>query len=479
MKSSLSRQLILYFSSLLIVFAIILTLVFSIVTNRQTKQDIQTALITTVSELKELIELNRGMGISRDRLESSLRNVGLNDVQAWLVYQDGRISLLSQTRMGMMRERFDITDRTQSIINRVLNGETVLNETLSGVFDQETTTVGMPIMFNRQVTAGIFVSASNQAIANLNRTSLRVLFISLIIGLGVAMLIGYAVSLRFLRPLQKASHAVNALADGRFDVALEVSGDDELSQLSKNINVLAKRLYHAHQQTEQLEEQRKSFFADITHELRTPITIIRGLMEGIRDGIKPEVSVNEIANQVLNETKGMQRLVQDILDLTKLEDPNFKMNFERLDLNLIFQDLHRSAQALAQHKKQSIDFDYPFITQAFVGDAQRLKQMWMIVLDNAIAYSPEGSNIRFESKLEQNILAIKISDQGPGMPQTQLDELFQRYKTTNQANGNGLGLLIAHKIASAHKISLKVVSEVGVGTQLVFSLNLSKHKDSS
>ena len=474
MKHSITRQLMLYFSALMLIFALILVLVFTFVATQQTKQNIQRSLMATASELKEAIESNRGMGISRDRLESILRSVELSDVQAWIVYQDGRISLLSQTRMGMMRERLEISHQTQTIIDRVLNGETVLSETLSGVFDQETTTVGLPITQQQQIIAGIFISASNQAIADLSKTSLRVLMISLGIGLLVALLIGYVVSLRLLRPLQKASQAVSALAEGNYHAALHVSGQDEISQLSHNINVLAKRLDQAQQQSQQHEQVRKAFFADITHELRTPITIIRGLMESVRDGIQADMTMQELANQVLSETQGMQRLVQDILDLTKLEDPNFKMTFESLDLNIIFQDLERSALTLAQQKKQALQFEYPLIQKVYLGDAQRLKQMWMIVLDNAIKYSPEEASIFFKVLIDQDALIVTIQDQGPGIPKPQLNELFERNKTSNQAKGNGLGLLIAHRIALAHQISLDVQSNEQAGTQFSFKLNLNE-----
>lgn len=473
MKSSITTRLILYFSSVVIAFALILVIVFSFVAQRQTEQEIQTSLQQTSLELKEVLEESQGISIARDRLENILRSIELSDVQAWIVFSDGRINLLSQTRMGMMRERLEITEKTQDLIDQVLSGESILSESLSGVFDQETTTVGVPIEINQQVTAALFISASNQAIANLNRTSLSVLRISLGIGLLLAITLGYFLSLHFVKPLKQANQAIDALALGQYDTKLSVSGKDEISQLSLNINTLADRLHQAQSQSEQLENMRKSFIADITHELRTPVTIIRGLMESVQDGLIEAQDLPQMATQILSETKGMQRLIQDLLDLSKLEDPSFKMVKEAVDLNIVLQDLQRSASALATHKNLRFDFDYPHIPDVFMADAQRLKQMWMIVVDNAIKFSPEQGLIRIQGTLNNQEFILRISDQGPGIDENQRKELFERYKSSNQAGGNGLGLLIASKIAVAHDIDLQIESELNQGTSVVFKLHLT------
>jgi signal transduction histidine kinase len=470
MKSSITTRLILYFSSVVVAFALILVIVFSFVAQRQTQQEIQTSLQQTSIELKEVLEESQGISIARDRLENILRSIELSDVQAWIVFADGRINLLSQTRMGMMRERLEITEKTQDLIDQVFSGESILSESLSGVFDQETTTVGVPIEINQQVTAALFISASNQAIANLNRTSLNVLRISLGIGLLLAITLGYFLSLHFVKPLKQANQAIDALALGQYDTKLVVTGKDEISQLSLNINTLAERLHQAQQQSQQLERMRESFIADITHELRTPVTIIRGLMESVQDGLIEADDVPQMASQILSETKGMQRLIQDLLDLSKLEDPSFKMMKDAVDLNIVLQDVQRSALALATHKDLSLSFEYPHIPHIFMADAQRLKQMWMIVLDNAIKFSPAQGVIRVGGQLEHNEFTLIISDQGPGMAEAQLKEVFERYKTSNQAGGNGLGLLIASKIAAAHDIDLRIESQLNQGTQVIFKL---------
>ena len=219
---------------------------------------------------------------------------------------------------------------------------------------------------------------------------------------------------------------------------------------------------------------RQNFIADITHELRTPVTIIRGLAEGVKDQVYPIEDSPKISAQIIQETLGMQRLIQDLLDLSKLEDPDFKLDKQVIELHDVLDDVVRSASALLAQKQQTLDVQIESGSWPFNGDAQRLKQMFIATLDNASKFSSEKSSITLMARQETEMIVIEVVDHGIGMDDLKQKELFQRYKkdSQNNPNGNGLGLLIVSKIAANHHIRLEVESQVDVGTTIRFKIPL-------
>lgn len=170
----------------------------------------------------------------------------------------------------------------------------------------------------------------------------------------------------------------------------------------------------------------------------------------------------------------MQRLIQDLLDLSKLEDPDFKLDKHVIELHDVLDDVVRSASALLIQKQQILNVQIESGTWPFEGDAQRLKQMFIATLDNASNFSPAQSNIEFIAKQEAKMVTIEVVDHGIGMDELKQKELFQRYKndSQNNPNGNGLGLLIVSKIAANHHIRLEVESQLDRGTTIRFRIPL-------
>jgi signal transduction histidine kinase len=219
---------------------------------------------------------------------------------------------------------------------------------------------------------------------------------------------------------------------------------------------------------------RQNFIADITHELRTPVTIIRGLAEGIKDKVYDISESPMISTQIIHETVGMQRLIQDLLDLSKLEDPDFQLDMRPLELHEVLQDVSRSAHALLDAKKQHLILDIQEGEWNIIGDQQRLKQMFIAVIDNASKFSTINQNIELKAVKIDETVRISIKDNGVGISELQQKELFKRYKkdSQNNPNGNGLGLLIVSRIALNHSIDLSVNSEENKGTEIVFNISV-------
>jgi signal transduction histidine kinase len=479
MTKGITRQLILYFILVIVSFAIVIGFVFGFNVRRQTRESIEVNLLSRSNLIANLIAENRSFDIDKKVVEDYLSSVDLDDLQVWVVSNDGEINTITETRMGMgmMRNYYSLNKSTQDLLTKVLKGEQLVSDRIKGVFDVDTMTVGTPIKINDQVVGALFISASLSSIDALSTGSIRTMLIALSIGILIAIALGYFLSLNFIKPLMRANQAVNTLALGQYDVHIDDSRGDEIGLLAKNINSLAKRLEDASRQSENLEKMRQNFIADITHELRTPVTIIRGLAEGIKDKVYDISESPLISTQIIHETVGMQRLIQDLLDLSKLEDPDFQLDMRALELHEVLQDVSRSAHALLDAKKQHLILDIQEGEWNIIGDQQRLKQMFIAVIDNASKFSTINQNIELKAEKIDDTVRVSIKDNGVGISELQQKELFKRYKkdSQNNPNGNGLGLLIVSRIASNHTIELSVKNKGTVkrikDTEIVFKIN--------
>ena len=236
------------------------------------------------------------------------------------------------------------------------------------------------------------------------------------------------------------------------------------------MDILGERLELASQESAKLDQLRKDFIANISHELRTPVTVIRGSLEAICDKVvdTPE-QIEEYHRQMLSESIFLQRLINDLLDLSRLQNHNFQIEKTQLNLCDVVQDVVRSSQHIGKRKAINVEIKSDVDIYPFNGDYGRLRQMLMIFLDNAIKFSPLGSTV--EVLLTGNVL--KVVDHGCGIPAKDLPHVFERfYKTRVETNksGTGLGLAIAKEIAERHDIKVSMTSEPDVATVVIMTL---------
>ena len=228
----------------------------------------------------------------------------------------------------------------------------------------------------------------------------------------------------------------------------------------------------------ELDESRREFVANVSHELRTPLTSIKGATETVRmDTDMDEDTRNYFLDMVLTESDRMTRIVSDLLTLSRLDNKRTKWNIETFDVR---QSLRHLCEALlsnieAHHHTLSLGFDknVPSIT----GDRQRIEQVFINILSNAIKYTPDGGHIDVKLMKSSNSdsVTVRISDNGMGIPEEDLAHLFERFyrvekSRTQDAGGTGLGLAIAKELVEAHGGTITITSEVGKGTSVAIEL---------
>jgi len=294
------------------------------------------------------------------------------------------------------------------------------------------------------------------------------LLISILIAFVLSIFLSTLLAVAFSKPLRKMKSAAIRLASGDYNAKTGVRQNDEIGELASAIDVLSEHLDLASHESDLLIKLRREFVANISHELRTPVTVIRGSLEALCDEIVTDPEQVKIYHrQMLNESIYLQRLVNDLLDLSRLQNTDFLMEMNELNVCEVLKDVVRSAQHLAITKSIEIKQEANAPLCSFFGDYGRLRQMFLIILDNAIKFSPENSIV----KVSLNGKTVSIQDQGIGIPKEELPHIFDRfYKVKSEENksGTGLGLAIAKQIADRHKIGISVTSFQNEGCEFKF-----------
>ena len=217
---------------------------------------------------------------------------------------------------------------------------------------------------------------------------------------------------------------------------------------------------------------KKDYISNISHELRTPVTVIRSSLEAICDGTVRGEKIEEYQMQMLEESIALQRLVNDMLELSRLQNKDFPIEKEEMDLLLTLEDAKRAVRVLAHNKKINIFYEKDVEECLIEGDYGRLRQMFIAVLDNAIKYSEFGKTVNVKAAKQECGIVISIKDYGCGIPKDELDNIFTKFYRAGQRRekGSGLGLSIIKNIAERHDIQITIESVWQEGTTVRFTI---------
>jgi len=484
MKNKISIKLIVYFSAALIVFSIIIGNIFMLLFKNNAveihKNELKRRALTiadTISELMDGSSLNFGPGMGRHGgmmmgmqggLGLYIRN--LDDIamaDAWIV--DEELNLLITGSMSHMQYNYtDLPQDAGIVVKKVFEGQTTFSEGFSKLLETPTLTIGTPITSDGEIIGALLIHSPIQGINDATSEGFRILLISIFMALILSVLLSVALALTFTRPLEKMKNTAALLAGGNYSVKTGIKQNDEIGDLAKTMDILSQRLSEAEEERKRVQKQRQDFITNISHELRTPVTVIRGSLEALSDGVVTDSEmINEYYKQILNESKSLERLINDLLELSRLQNVDFKIEMQELNICDVLKDSLRSASNLARQKNINIQYNSDkdvFLTK---GDYGRLRQMFLTVIDNAIKFSHDNKSIYITLKDNQ----ITIRDEGIGISEEDLPNIFDRYysvKSDENKTGTGLGLTIAKQIALRHNIELFAESKLSEGTSFVF-----------
>lgn len=418
--------------------------------------------------LEAFIKKDRGVCEAPLRFLGEYADVAYADV--WIVA--GGTVMASFDPAHNTLEFDEIPSRYQPMLEVLFSGSSVGNVQYEKVWNKNMFGVGLPVYGpGGQVLAAVITQISNDHVQTTTRSADAAVLFSTGAALIIAMIIQFFLSESLILPLVKMKASAEILRSGDYSARTTVSRRDEIGDLASAMDMLAARLEKLASERTQSELARYQFFADISHELKTPITVLRAQIEMLMDGIITEPAEFSVClTDALSETRQMQRLVEDLLTLAKLESPEFPMTMEPVCLSDILEDVLRSHQALSAERGVSLKLDQSASEREqsiVLGDYARIRQLINILVDNAEKYTNLGDTVEVTLTTAPSPI-ITVSDNGPGMTPKELQHAFDRFYTHYRTSGGtGLGLPIARGIAQRLHAELTMESTPGMGTRAV------------
>ena len=480
-RRSITARLMLSFAAMLVAFTVLLTLIYNAIMERQmiahysaSMQRDAYAISQNLAELfapssYDALDDTRFI-VSEETLTPYLAliehitrcNVYLVDTQHSVTgYFDGVVQSLGSPLLPAYIE--------QSIALGFMGKTPFIQSEQDG---EVHLTACMPVMnAHSRVLGVVLLESTLRELGYAQVPSATVLLASCVIAFFVSVALSFILSRHFTRPISKLEQVALSLAGGHYETRTQLHRRDEIGSLASSMDVLAERLEEARQRDKQLHIRQQEFFSNISHELKTPVTVIRGSLEALSDGVvQGEKNIRAYYAQMIRESRWLQRLIQDLLELSRLQNLEFSLNLSDVDIAELTGDVAMSAHALCESKGITFDCSEPSLRYVFPGDYPRLRQMLLAVIDNAVKFTSAGKSIRL--RIDEDAPAIIISDEGTGIPPAELPYIFDRFHHTHDSSreSTGLGLAIVKEIAQRHGIRVDVHSREGDGTAFIFTL---------
>lgn len=393
----------------------------------------------------------------------------------WIVANDQAVNPIYKMET-MSYSDFEREKHYVKLFNSIVSGKEFDEATFDDVIHEDLrNAVAVPIKGLNGETSGVLIySAAAEGQTQVMNNSIRLIIQCILAALIISIIVASIFVRSITNPILQMRNTAGELAKGDYAARTNVSRKDEIGQLAETVDVLAERLLENENERKNMEQMRMDFFANVSHELRTPITVIRAYTETLFDKVvTDEDKVEQYYVRILHECKSMQRLVGDLLLLSKMQNPDFQVEKEPVNIIQVFEEIIRSASAISQEKNIDILMEKQTDCCLMMGDYDRLRQMFMVILDNAIKFSNENSTIEIKISVAEQI-EITIQDHGVGISKEELPFIFDKFyksKLRQNAKGTGLGLAIARQIALKHDGSIQVKSELGKGTQFNFKFD--------
>ena len=362
---------------------------------------------------------------------------------------------------------------SEVISNIKNNGNDSIVSDLNGILDEDNVVYSRPVKGRTGEIIGAIVTCSAKSGVNqLLQSTVKAILVSSLWLLLAALIAVYIISERLVSPLRAMSRAAKEFAAGRFDVRVPAHGKDEVSELARAFNNMASSL-------ETNEETRRLFLANVSHDLRTPMTTISGFIDGILDGAIPEEKRDYYLGIVAGEVRRLSRLVSALLDITRIQAGERKFNKKNFDICELCRQVMISSAQRIEEKELDVRFDFDEDNMFVFADEDAIHQVVYNLVDNAVKFSCKGGV--FEIKVEdlQQKIEVSVYNEGQGISEEDMAYIFDRFYKGDKSrgldkSGTGLGLYISRTIIEAHGEKINAESEYGSWCRFTFTLEKGK-----
>ena len=359
------------------------------------------------------------------------------------------------------------TEAVQEQLNRIRSGEEIRAAGLFEELGDYIVTIGVPWTYSGRVVGAVLLHIPVEQLKVSILPVLRQLALPLAVSFLLGALLAFLVARHQTRPVREIERAVRAFSRGELSRRVKLNCGGELEQLGHEINRMAEQLEH-------MEESRRSFVANVSHELRSPMTSMKGYVQAMLDGTISDEDRPRYLQVVLDETNRLTDLVRDLLDLSRLESGKFPMDLASFDANeMMRRILIRFAQRI-EEKGIGVDVQLAADPCFAMGDVNRITQVISNFVDNAVKFMPgEGGVLTLRTRREGGSVRFEVQDNGPGVDAADQPHVFDRFYKADKAHtagmGTGLGLSICRSILQQHKCDIEMKSRPG---ETVFSFAL-------
>ena len=337
-------------------------------------------------------------------------------------------------------------------------------------FDEDYLSVSAPITGNFRTYGYVVIHLPMRNVTQSQYHILNIVYITSLIVFLLSMIILIVFQRIVYSPLKKITDGAKAYAEGDLKYEINVNSNDEMGYLAATLNYMSDKL-------DDTENYQKKFISNVSHDFRSPLTSIKGYLEAILDGTIPLEMLEKYLNRVIDETKRLTKLTESILSLDSIE--SVKLNKTNFDINEMIRNTASSFEVQCNSKNITIELIFINVSQYVFADFGKIEQVLYNLIDNAIKFSSQNSSITIQTSIKKEKLFVSVKDTGIGIAKNEQSKVFDRFYKSDLSRGKdkkgtGLGLAIVKEILQTHGENIDVISTVGIGTEFIFSLPISK-----
>ena len=479
LKTIYSKYLVSFIALIGIGFLAIAIIICSVVTNYSINT--KTELMNKTAEMVYLEVSNEMIAENCDFETAVLRNgEKYRDVfgvlgdysESDIVLLDGEGKILYETANDNVFASSKIKSKTMDDIKKSA-GFSKLSD-LDGLFRQRRFNYIYPVeeVFegDNKTIGYIVLTSSASGMSQVFEQIIKVIIVSSLWVFLAAVIIVYFITDRITTPIKQISKAVKSYAKGNFDVRIPINGEDEIATLSEAFNNMASEL-------SKLEKTKNTFFSSISHDLKTPMTSIQGFIEGILDGTIPPEKQSYYLGIVLEEVKRLTRLVNSLLDVTRIQSGSVKLNPVQFDVCEMARLILISFEEKIDEKKLNIEFNCDDDPSNVFADKDAIHQVMYNIVSNAMKFTPDEGTLKIDiTKAEHDKYNVSVYNTGIGIKQEELPYIFDSFYKADSSRGldktgTGLGMFIAKSKIEAHGEKICVESEYEKYCRFYFTLS--------
>ncbi len=479
-KSIFAKYITAFMLIILISFVALIAIVTSTVNNYSvaSKSDqIESAAHSVASYLEDklartgLTDFSAFVVLNENDVTSVMKVVAANSTDISILITDisGNIIHYTDNNTSQVNPGASIP---KAVMNELINGREIseLNY-LEGVFDDSHLIFAAPVNnSNNYVCGTVFVCSSAVTMDDLLETMIKTILVASLWIMLAALIAVYFITEKVIGPLKDMSNAAKSFAAGRFDVRVPVRGSDEVAQLAVAFNNMAESL-------DNLETMRNTFMANVSHDLRTPMTTIAGFIDGILAGAIPPDKHEYYLGIIATEVRRLSRLVSSLLDISRMQAGDRKFTMAPFDICEMARQIIISFEQKIDAKHLEVEFHCDRDNMAVSADRDAIYQILYNICDNAVKFSREGGLLRLTVvRYKEKKILVSVFNEGQGIPPEDVPYVFERFYKSDKSRGLdktgvGLGMFIAKTIINAHHQDIWVKSEYGENCEFCFTLD--------